>query len=370
MKKLKNFLALVIATSLFMGSGSVMVYASETKTILSLTGKSGVNLNKSLGRIEITHPNSVVCAGVAGTSNACVFNVSVQIENVSVLGLQIDLVTGGGSKVGSFTISSSVVTTVYANVSTNTAIYYVMPSNHPTVSARRDVTPPTNLVIQGTPDLFDLNAKYRFEPLDHDSTPISAMSKLVFAQYLHPLEIDTSGKCVEFPYFVGAVDYFTGKPASADLRKDITFTVSVRNPDGSISMTRTLSENQKTWSSGSTTELNLKACGLNEKTGEYNLIEVEGEATLIFQGSKYTVPFSSSIGVMGITKFVEIVCVKGTTAKFVSARTPVCPKGWKKSNIVVKDGIMQKSTIRCVKGLTVRKVTAVVPVCPSGYRRG
>ena len=363
-------MALVIATSVFIGFGSVPVFASDAKTILSLTGKSGVNLNKSLGRVQITHPSSVICAGIAGTATACVFNVSVQVDNASILPLQIDLVTGAGSKVGSFTITSSVVNTVYANVSANIPIYYVVPSTNPTVSASREANPPTNLVVQGTPEIFALNANYMFEPLDHGSTRISAMSRLVFAQYLLPLEINTSGKCVEFPFFVGAVDYFTGKPASAELRKDITLTVSVRNPDGSLSMTKTLSENQGTWSRESTTEVNLKACGLNEKAGEYNSVEVEGNATLVYQGSKYTVPFASSIGVIGVMKFVEIVCVKGTTAKFVSARNPVCPKGWSKSNIVVKNGVMQKSTIRCVKGLTVRKVTAVVPVCPSGYRKG
>jgi hypothetical protein len=337
---------------------------------MSLTGKSGANLNKSLGRIEITHPNSVICTGVVGTSNACVFNVSVQIENVSVLGLQIDLVTGGGSKVGSFTISSSVVTTVYANVSTNTAIYFVVPSTHPTVSARRDITPPTNLQVSGTPTPFSLTTKFGNQVLDTESAQVTALSKLTFAQYVFPVEMYSSDGCMKFPVYVGAVDFLTGQPASSAMKKDIDFEISVRDSSGFLSGTAILSDRNQTWSSSNATVITFEVCRINAKLGEITNIVLEGKGTLRFNGNTITVPFVSDIYIEGTANFSNIACVKGTAAIVVSAKNPACPKGFKKANIVIKNGKLQKSTIRCVKGLSVRKVTAIVPVCPSGFRKG
>jgi hypothetical protein len=369
-KKLKNFLALVIATSVFIGFGSVPVFASDAKTILSLTGKSGVNLNKSLGRVQITHPSSVICTGIAGTSTACVFNVSVQIDNASILPLQIDLVTGAGTKVGSFTLSSSVVNTVYANASSNMAVYFVVPSSNPTILATREVVQPINLQISGTPTPFSLVTNFSEQVLNKELNQVTALSKLTFAQYVFPVEMYSSTECLKFPVYVGAVDFLTGQPASPTMKRDIDFEMSVRDSSGFLSGTTTLSDRNQTWSSSNASVIEFEVCRINAKSGETTNIVLEGKGTLRLNGNTITVPFTSDIYIEGTANFINIACVKGTTAIVVSARNPACPKGYKKANIVIKNGKLQKSTIRCVKGLSVRKVTAIVPVCPSGFRRG
>lgn len=370
LNKFSKLWAIVATLSLFLTLGAMPANAADTTTILGLTGKSGANLNKSLGRVQITHPSSVICTGAAGTTNACVFNVSVQIDNTAVLPLQIDLVNGAGTKVGSFTISNSVVNTVYANVSANTSVYYVVPSTNPTIAASRDVIQATNLQISGTPTPFSLTTSFGSQVLAQDSARVTALSKLTFVQYSFPLEMSASSDCIKFPVFVGAVDFSTGQPASPSLRKDIDFKMSVREANGAISDSLSLSESAKTWSSSSTTMIELKVCGVNAKSGETTNIVLEGSGTLRYNGSTIVVPFSSDIYIEGTATFVDIACVKGTTAIVVSAKSPVCPKGYKKANIAIKDGKLQKSTIRCVKALTVKKVTAIVPVCPSGYRKG
>lgn len=370
MKKLKHLLALAIATSIFLALGTVPVHASETKTILSLTGKSGANLNKSLGRLQITHPSSVICTGAAGTSTACVFSVSVQVDNASVLPLQIDLVNGAGSRVGSFTIYGSIVNTVYANVASNMAVYFVVPSSNPTILGTRALVEPINLQVSGTPTPFALTTKFGNQVLDTESAQLAALSKLTFAQYVFPVEMYSSDGCMKFPVYVAAVDFLTGQPASSAMKKDIDFEISVRDSSGFLSGTVILSDRNQTWSSSNATVITFEVCRINAKLGEITNIVLEGKGILRLNGNTITVPFVSDIYIEGTANFRNIACVKGTTAIVVSAKNPACPKGYKKANIVIKNGKLQKSTIRCVKGLSVRKVTAIVPVCPSGFRKG
>lgn len=370
MKKLKNLLAIVVATSIFIALGSVPVHATETRTILSLSGKSGVNLNKSLGRLQITHPSSVICTGTAGTSSACVFNVSVQVDNASVLPLQIEIVNGAGLRVGSFTISGAVLNTVYANVTSNMAVYFVVPSSNPTILANRDVVQPTNLQVSGTPTPFSLTTNFGNQVLGTELAQVTALSKLTFAQYVFPVEMYSSSDCMKFPVYIGAVDFLTGQPASPAMKKDIDIEMSVRDSSGFLSGIRTLSDRNQTWSSSNATMTEFEVCRINAKLGEVTNIVLEGKGTLRFNGNTITIPFVSDIYIEGTANFSNIACVKGTTAIVVSAKNPACPKGYKKANIVIKNGKLQKSTVRCVKGLSVRKVTAIVPVCPSGYRKG
>ncbi len=371
MSKIIKLLALAITTAIFVGFGSVPVNASETKTILRLTGKSGANLNRTLGQLHITHPTSVICTGVAGTSTACVFNVSAQIDNVSLLPLQIDLVNGAGVRAGSFTISRTGVSPVTANVASNTAVFFVVPSSNPTILGVREAfVEPTNLQVDGTPNPFSLVTKFDNQVIASESAKVSAFSKLTFAQFVFPAEMYASDGCMKFPVYVGAVDFLTGQPASPTMKKDIDFEMSVRDSTGFLSGTTILSDRNQNWTSSNTNVLEFEVCRINAKLGEITNVVLEGKGTLRFNGNTITVPFTSDIYIEGTANFSNIACVKGTSAIVVSAKTPACPKGYKKANIVIKNGKLQKSTIRCVKGLSVRKVTAIVPVCPSGFRRG
>jgi hypothetical protein len=56
-------------------------------------------------------------------------------------------------------------------------------------------------------------------------------------------------------------------------------------------------------------------------------------------------------------KRTTITCMRGKTIRKMTAVSPACPRGYKKTR-----------TINCVRGKTTKTVTAVSPACPRGYR--
>jgi hypothetical protein len=371
MKKAWLWICISLCLCLGIGATGLPAQAADVTSTFLLTGKSGVNLNRSMGGLTITHPNYVICTGTLGTSTACVYTVSVAVDNAAVLPLQIDIVNGNGGIVSNFTISNSVINTVSINASSNMPVYYVVSNSNSLINGSRVIISATNLQMSSTPASFTLNTNFPSNVDFHTTESFTALSKLQYLQVSYPTEMTSATECVTVPVYAGPIDFATGQPAGATLRKDIDLDASIYDSENSYSPSVLLSENLRTWNtSGNTTYMEFKVCHINAQAGKDTQITLTLNATLRYNGTALKNSVFRTITVTGTANYRQIACVKGTNAIIVSAKSPSCPSGYKSANIPIKNGQLQKSTIRCIKGLTIRTVTAIVPVCPAGYRRG
>jgi hypothetical protein len=177
-----------------------------------------------------------------------------------------------------------------------------------------------------------------------------------------PDRLTTSATCANIPVWFQPRDISTGLPKT----DSTALSVSV---DYEINGTRVASQSftDASWSKGVPTLVTNQVCGLNNKLGVSNDVNVIVQAT--YSGQYVSQLNQASVQVLGETNFTSINCLKGKYIKSVSAERPVCPAGWAKTTITPVNGMLPPTTISCVKGFTLKRVTGVLPSCPAGYRR-
>jgi hypothetical protein len=368
MRHLKKIFAFLLTALLVLGAQPAT--ADTVQSTFGLTYKSGINAGRSLGSLILSHPSFVFCTGTPGTSTACSYTVTAQVDNVAVLPLSIDVVDGSGQMAGSFTINSQSTTQVYLNASVNRQVYYIVSANNASVTGARVAIQATTLQVNGTPLAFQLEGSYGGATDQTNTRTFTVNSKLLFVQAGFPVAMHSSSECINVPIHAGPVDVTSGQPASALQRKDIDLEVYLVSPWGASTQVKYLSEARGTWNtSSSTTAFEIEICDIDPTSGTTNDVEVHIKATYRLQGTTYTGNSMDYLTITGDAQLKQIACVKGTKAMIVSSTNPRCPSGYSKSNIPIINGKLKTTTISCVKGLSVRRVTAVIPVCPSGFKR-
>lgn len=362
--------ALAVALCLFWAQPQA-AHADNVQTIIGLTYKSGLNSGKSLGNLVITHPNFVFCTGSVGSSSACSFQVSVRAESNLALPLTMEVINGSGDVLTTFTaFSSGAVISLNVGPRTNQPVYYNVAASNSTIAGSRDYVQPTNLQVTGTEPKFTISDGLGENTDNFTNRNFTVNSKLIFAQAKIPSQMSSNTVCLTVPVLFAPIDYISGSPASAAMRRDIDIEVWTVNGGNVNSASKQLTDAKGTWNSSSTaTKVEVETCGLDPSKGIRNYISLFVRAVLRFQGTTYTSNSSDQIIVTGTAPLRQIACAKGNKAIIVTAAFPKCPSGFKNSSIPIINGKLRKTTIICVKGLTVRKVTAEIPSCPAGYRR-
>lgn len=367
-KTLTWLVALVTVFTVFIPT---QAQADTDQTVLALTYKSGLNTGKSAGNLYLFHPDSVVCTGSPGTSNACKYQVSAKLDYTAVLPLYVNVINGNGGILSQFTISSAnSLVNVSVPANSNMPVYYYLSSSNASVNCTQTYVKATNLLVSAISPNFQLNNAWNESVDSSSSRTFSVYSKFVFAQINFPTEMHTDSKCITVPVFAGAVDYRTGNSASPILRKDIDLEVYMSDDLGNNTPVSYLSEAKSSWSpSGTTTSLSFQVCNIDPSLGIDTSISLNAKATIRVGNVSYWANSSDQITVSGKAPLKMLACSKGSKAIIVKSAFPSCPSGYSNANIPIVNGKLKVSTITCVKGLTIRKVSAVIPSCPAGYRR-
>lgn len=177
-----------------------------------------------------------------------------------------------------------------------------------------------------------------------------------------PDQLDANSSCARIPIWFQPRDISTGAPRTENGLLSIGLALQVNG--GPIT---TSSYSDAGWNKGVPTQVTPEVCGLIYKQGAINTVDISLSA--IYPGQNASPDSDGSVMLNGTVAYNSINCLKGKYIKTINAANPVCPSGYKKTNIKPVNGMVPPSTISCVKGFTVKKVTGVLPSCPAGYRK-
>ena len=312
--------------------------------------------------IEIESPSIVFCSG------SCTLSVSARFANPNPWSSpMISLVTSGGQSISSAYLQSSSRTNYqtlnfYFSTNTNldvtfhvvdTGTYKMFSGNRKLTRIQAGATPPSE-----TPNLTwptgvtagaTLNARFG-----------NGLFRFVDA-YL-PSQMTTASNCIDVPIWVQPRDISTGAPKtdSSVLTIGLSFVVNGGSPTSA-------SYSDAYWNKGVPTLVVNNVCGLLNRLGAENTVEVHLTAT--YRGQSQADGGAAAFIVTGQVSYKSINCLKGPNIKTITAANPVCPAGYAKTNIIPVNGHVPASAISCIKGFSVKRVTGILPTCPAGWRK-
>ncbi len=351
--------AILVATGLMAPPAQAADTLSSKFLVDEVTSRSGYDRQST---IEIESPPIIFCSG------SCNLSVQARFTNNNPSSSPIfSLINSGGMTLAAATLFAGNRTnwqTLNFSFSANsnmdvtfhivdTAAYKMFSGSRKLTRVQAGATPSSP-----EPDITWPNGSSTGSVLS--STFGSGRFRFLDA-YL-PDQIDSSASCVQIPIWLQPRDISTGGPRmeTGTLSIELAFSVN-GGPASSISYS------DASWVKGVPTKVSPEVCGLIYKLGATNSVEVSLSA--IYPGQNASADSYGAVTVSGTVTYNSINCLKGKYIRTINAANPVCPSGYKKTNIKPVNGMVPPSTISCVKGFAVKKVTGVLPSCPPGYRK-
>lgn len=359
--RIKLALAFLLAGILGLSSQAAMAEDTLLSKFLVSENSSHVGYDAQ-SSIEITSPSVIYCSGT------CTLTANARFTDSNPWSSPyITLITSGGSTLSSAYLSTSgrtnwqTLTFSFNATSTVDVTFHIADTAaYKMFSGLRKLT---RVQAGQTPSSQDPDLSWP------TGTSTGSVLSSTFGNGLFrfldtyiPDRLNTSSSCANIPVWFQPRDISTGLPKTDSNAISISIDYEVNgNRAGSQGYS------DVGWTKGAPTLVNNQVCGLNNKFGFANDVNVIIKAT--YSGQSVSQSKQASVQVLGTTNFASINCLKGKYIKSVSAERPVCPAGWVKTNITPVNGMLPPTTISCVKGFTIKKVTGVLPSCPAGYRR-
>jgi hypothetical protein len=359
-----KFKALAVA-AILVATGLMAPPAQAADTLRSkflvdeVTSRTGYDRQST---IEIESPQIIFCSG------SCNLSVQARFTNNNPSSSPVfSLINSGGTTLATATMNASNRTnwqtlnfSFSANSNMDVTFHIVDTAAYKMFSGSRKLT---RVQAGSTP-----SSPEPYLTWPNGSSTGSVMSstfgsgRFRFLDAYLPDQIDTAGSCAQIPIWFQPRDISTGAPKmdNGSLSIGLAFQVN-GGPVTSVSYS------DSSWVKGAPTKVLPEVCGLVYKQGSTNIVDVTLSA--IYPGQSASSGSDGSVTVNGTVVYNSINCLKGKYIKTINAANPVCPAGYKRTNIKPVNGMVPPSTISCVKGFTVKKVTGVLPSCPAGYRK-
>lgn len=351
--------AILVATGLMAPPAQAADTLNSKFLVDEVTSRTGYDRQST---IEIESPPIIFCSG------SCNLSVQARFTNNNPWSSPVfSLINSGGMTLATATMSAVNRTnwqtlnfSFSANSNMDVTFHIVDTSAYKMYSGMRKLTrvQAGATPSSSTPDLTWPAGSSTGSVL----SSIFGGGRFRFLDVYLPDQLDTAASCAQIPIWFQPRDISTGGPRTENGTLFIGVAFSVNG--GPVS---SLSYSDASWVKGVPTKVSAEVCGLIYKQGATNTVDVTMSA--IYPGQSASDGASGSITVNGTIAYNSINCLKGKYIKTINAANPVCPAGFKKTNIKPVNGMVPPSTISCVKGFTVKKVTGVLPSCPPGYRK-
>lgn len=351
--------AILVATGLMAPPAQAADTLNSKFLVDEVTSRTGYDRQST---IEIESPPIIFCSG------SCNLSVQASFVNLNPLSSPtISLINAGGTTVATAYMSAGNRTnwqtlnfSFSANSNMDVTFHIFDTSAYKMFSGNRKFT---RIQAGATPSssVPDLNW-----PTGSGTGSVLSSTfgggRFRFLDAYLPDQLDTAGTCAQLPIWFQPRDISTGAPRQENGTLFIGLALSVNG--GPIT---SVSYSDASWVKGVPTKVSPEVCGLTYKQGATNTVDVTLSA--IYPGQSASAGSEASVTVTGTVAYNSINCLKGKYIKTINAANPVCPAGYKKTNIKPVNGMIPPSTISCVKGFTVKRVTGVLPSCPPGYRK-
>jgi hypothetical protein len=239
------------------------------------------------------------------------------------------------------------------------------------VPAQADVSAPVDISPYVTPS--DLNATFATKNLTYNHFPVAVVR--------YPTRIKASEGCASIPISIGFLDFESGAVRTSGDTDFTEVSALIRTPTDEQNYDAAFFMYFESDLAVATNEEFV--CGLDSKKGQISNINLEINtnwdplsSTNSWNGwTKQAIePFvlgalNIKIQVVGTSTYYHVACGKNGKYQVFKSKSLSCPPSYKRVNIPIVGGKLQKVTITCLKGLQARKVTGYLPTCPTGYTR-